>query len=199
MKSNPRGHCLIISNKNFENISEVRKGTQYDSENLEETFKWLGFTVKTKNDCKADEIKQLMEEYSTMNHESFDCFVCCILSHGSSKGISGTDGMYVSTEEIQRSFKECKTLIGKPKVFFIQACRGVEEDNGFSFQADGGLPPMTPKSPTTPVTPGTPMSPFDAKNNPFPLVPVNADFAIAYSTPPGRYTNRIPVSELSYA
>ena len=189
MNNTPRGQCLIISNKNFENISQVRKGTQHDADNLEETFTWLGFNVEIKEDCKAEDIKQLMETYSKMSHEKFDCFVCCILSHGSSKGISGTDGMYVSTEEIQRAFKECKTLIGKPKLFFIQACRGDEEDNGFKFHADGGLPPATPTSPAAPMSPVSPMSPLDENNNLFSLqMPANADFAIACATPPGMYT-----------
>ena len=186
MKNSPRGRCLIISNKRFEKTEKIRKGTEHDVENLEETFKWLEFDVEVKEDCKAEDIKQYMEEYSTMNHEKFECFVCCILSHGGSKGISGTDGKFVSMEDIQKGFKECKTLAGKPKLFFIQACRGEVEDNGVMPEADYDLP--SEDQPSAPVEKGQCRS---RSGSILSVKPLTAnDFTLAYATPPGMYHAR---------
>ena len=172
MKNKPRGHCLIISNKRFENTEEVRKGTEHDVENLEETFKWLEFNVEVKENCKAEEIKKHMGKYSAMNHESFDCFVCCILSHGSSKGIAGTDGEFVSMEDIQKDFNKCKTLNGKPKLFFIQACRGEE--------CKGAMPGAKRSATETSLQSST-----GENRSHFSLKLATPDFAFAYATPPG--------------
>ena len=117
MEEMPRGYCLIIGNNNFQN-SEPRKGTEQDIEKLGATFKWLNFKVEIEKDCKAEDIRRLMEEYSTIDHGKFDCFICCILSHGDSQGISGTDNKNVTLNEIQEGLQKCKTLVGKPKVFF---------------------------------------------------------------------------------
>ena len=58
--------------------------------------------------------------------ETNDSFICCILSHGDERGIFDTDGEVVSIEELASSFngRNCPKLNGKPKIFFIQACRG---------------------------------------------------------------------------
>ena len=128
MESFPRGHCLIISNRKFDEKTEVRKGTFRDTDNLQEVFEWLHFIVEVKEDFKSDDVKQLLEKYTGMSHKLFDCFVCCILSYEGSKGISGTDGEYLTWEDIQTSFQQCKSLAGKPKLFFIQACYDEHED-----------------------------------------------------------------------
>lgn len=61
-----------------------------------------------------------------MDHESKDCFICCILSHGDKGIIYGTDGKEASIRELTSYFtgSKCPSLAGKPKVFFIQACQG---------------------------------------------------------------------------
>jgi len=65
--------------------------------------------------------------------------VCCILSHGYPDGVYGADGWPVKIINIANLFKPIKgpTLAGKPKMFFIQACRGEKEDPGFVIETDG--------------------------------------------------------------
>ena len=46
-----------------------------------------------------------------------------------SSGICGVHDETIRVEEIVSYFKECKDLIGKPKLFFIQACRDDDEDD----------------------------------------------------------------------
>ena len=48
------------------------------------------------------------------------------MSHGDTGYISGTDEEKVHLKDIQAEFEgdKCPKLQGKPKLFFIQACRG---------------------------------------------------------------------------
>lgn len=58
---------------------------------------------------------------SREDHSDADCFVCVILSHGGDGFVYGQDGI-VNLSELVNMFKgdECKTLAGKPKMFFVQ-------------------------------------------------------------------------------
>ena len=56
------------------------------------------------------------------DHSDCDCFAAAILSHGAEGGIVyGTDGI-INLDTLIAPFKgdKCRTLAGKPKLFFIQ-------------------------------------------------------------------------------
>ena len=55
------------------------------------------------------------------DHSDCDCFGCAILSHGIEGRIYATDGM-LSLDVLTGPFRgdRCTTLVGKPKLFFIQ-------------------------------------------------------------------------------
>uniref|UniRef100_A0A8C3EWL8 Caspase 10 n=1 Tax=Corvus moneduloides TaxID=1196302 RepID=A0A8C3EWL8_CORMO len=85
-----RGFCLIINNVNFN--SSQRKGSCKDAEQLERVFTWLGLDVRTYTDLTSGDIRSLMQTWQDLqDHEDRNCFVCCILSHGESGAIYGTD------------------------------------------------------------------------------------------------------------
>ena len=48
------------------------------------------------------------------------------MSHGNENGIVGIDDKSVSIAEIsdKLSGRKCRALVGKPKMMFVQACRG---------------------------------------------------------------------------
>ena len=58
---------------------------------------------------------------SKYDHSEVDCFACAILSHGDEGVVYGTDGI-VKIDELVSPVKgaNCPSLIGKPKLFFIQ-------------------------------------------------------------------------------
>ncbi|XP_048043291.1 caspase-22 [Megalobrama amblycephala] len=124
MDSNPRGLCVIINNENFKDPEDKRHGSQNDVDSLKDLFKDLGFLVEIKKDQTASDIKQLMIKYKDCHHA--DCFVCCVLSHGDETGVLGVDEEICPVNAITSPFDgvNCPSLLGKPKVFFIQACRG---------------------------------------------------------------------------
>ena len=61
-----------------------------------------------------------------------DMMILVILSHGRDSAIFASDGGHIPTEEIYKKFnnENCPALMGKPKFFIIQACRGDETDAG---------------------------------------------------------------------
>ncbi|MCJ8729927.1 hypothetical protein PDJAM_G00111730 [Pangasius djambal] len=137
MSSKPRGLCVIINNVNFDPPLKDRYGAHSDEESLKEVFQWLGFSLREHKNQTAEQMKDLLKTYSQQHHDG-DCFVCCIMSHGSSDGVHGTDGAIVSRDDIFGPFsgKSCPSLINKPKVFFIQACRGKEYHLSVEVQPD---------------------------------------------------------------
>lgn len=134
MTSRPRGNCLIVNNINFEgDIFPTRKGSDEDANRFDQIFRQLGFeTIMTRN-LTADQMRAKFRELSAACKPEHDALFVFILSHGSENGIYGTDGMEVYLEsEIISCFdnRNCKAMIGKPKVFVIQACRGRSKDCG---------------------------------------------------------------------
>ncbi|TDH07900.1 hypothetical protein EPR50_G00111240 [Perca flavescens] len=161
------GTCLIINNKNFHSSTRMsaRNGTDVDAAAAIETFSKLGYNVNVNNDQTVAEMKQLLSSASKEDHSKSASFVCVLLSHGDEGVMYGTDGAE-KLEELTKYFKgdRCKSLVGKPKLFFIQACRGAELDDGIDTDS------------------------VDAQTSE--RIPVEADFLYAYSTAPGYYSWR---------
>ena len=83
-------------------------------------------------------MKEVLASYAKGDHSKFDCFFLAVSSHGERGCILGTDGDRVSIEgSVLSPFNgaHCASLRGKPKVFFLQACRGAEKD--FCVQVPG--------------------------------------------------------------
>nr|ACO51875.1 Caspase-7 precursor [Aquarana catesbeiana] len=169
------GKCIIINNKNFDARTGmcIRKGTDKDAEGLCKCFRSLGFDVKVYNDQTCEETELLLQSVAKNDHSDSACFACILLSHGEEGQIYGTDGvMAIKTLTTLFRGDKCQSLVGKPKLFFIQACRGSDFDEG--IQTDSG--------------PANDSMETDA--NPRYKIPVEADFLIAYSTVPGYYSWR---------
>uniref|UniRef100_A0A8C8RJV3 Caspase 7 n=1 Tax=Pelusios castaneus TaxID=367368 RepID=A0A8C8RJV3_9SAUR len=171
------GKCIIINNKKFEARTEMatRNGTDKDAEELKKCFRSLRFEVIVHNDRTCDDMMKLLKQAAEENHKDAACFACIFLSHGKEGVIYGTDG-FMPIKDLTTLFRgdKCKTLLGKPKLFFIQACRGEEFDDG--MQTDSG--------------PADDNAVTDA--NPSSKIPVEADFLFAYSTVPGYFSWRNP-------
>uniref|UniRef100_A0A8U8CHI9 Uncharacterized protein n=2 Tax=Geospiza parvula TaxID=87175 RepID=A0A8U8CHI9_GEOPR len=139
-----RGFCLIINNVNFH--SSQRKGSCKDAEQLERVFTWLGLDVRTYTDLTSREIINLMETWQRVpDHKDRNCFICCILSHGKSGAVYGTDDRLVSIRVLTSHFtaKRCPQLAAKPKLFFIQACQGDKIQRPVYVDTDGPTPDLS--------------------------------------------------------
>ncbi|XP_033097760.1 caspase-3-like [Anneissia japonica] len=131
MEASPRGFAVIINNEKFTNLKQ-RLGTQYDVRNLTYVFKQFNFSVSNHENLTATRMRMLFQDLSNLDHSKCDCLIVCVLTHGMQGGLYGTDEGIVNIEEITNYFhaNRCPTLAGKPKLFFLQACRGESIDNG---------------------------------------------------------------------
>uniref|UniRef100_H2YCE2 Caspase family p20 domain-containing protein n=1 Tax=Ciona savignyi TaxID=51511 RepID=H2YCE2_CIOSA len=128
MDHEKRGLFVIFNQKEFKIRSAtlpIRHGTDIDAASLKKTAKFLGFKVKTHHDLERKEIQDKMWKYAKKDHSDHDCFACAILTHG-----GRDDVLYAADDEMKLNhFTEpfqadkCKSLAGKPKLFFVQACR----------------------------------------------------------------------------
>jgi hypothetical protein len=175
MTKYPRGPAIIISNENFITM-DGRPGTARDMNALKHLFTNSGFETTTHTDLTAAEMKQTLKTLAGRNLTKAQCVVVAILTHGGEGGILyGVDGKGVKVEELANLFagKNCRSLAGKPKLFFIQACRGVNRDRGVEeCEADGISSPVPEPVKST----GTDVA-DEAKT-----LPSHADFLFSYST-----------------
>ncbi|CAG2108822.1 unnamed protein product [Medioppia subpectinata] len=139
MSRKPRGYCVIIDNEYFEDKElSTRFGTTADVSLLTAVFHQLFFDIKLYNNKSANQMKTLLADIAAdsalVRH---DALAVIMLSHGADEAIYGTDGVTVNLMTILEMFnnENCPQLIDKPKMFFINACRGVT----FSFGARKNL------------------------------------------------------------
>uniref|UniRef100_A0A8C0HB54 Caspase-8 n=1 Tax=Chelonoidis abingdonii TaxID=106734 RepID=A0A8C0HB54_CHEAB len=123
-------------------------------EALKRVFEWLQFETIEHRNLEAEEICKTIKKYSNMDHSNMDCFICCLLSHGEKGKVRGTDWNSAAIKDLVSCFtgSECRSLAGKPKLFFIQACQGktgqksipVKEDSSGQLEADALPLPSIP-------------------------------------------------------
>ncbi|XP_078108827.1 caspase-2 isoform X8 [Sander vitreus] len=143
MNSSPRGLALVISNVTFDPCAapdlDPRKGGEVDDEVLRKVFTELDYLVTVHRDLTAQGMRSCIENFCRRpDHRTVDSCVVCLLSHGVDGAIYGTDGQLLQLDWVFKSFDNahCPLLQNKPKIFFIQACRGEEMDCGVE-QIDG--------------------------------------------------------------
>ncbi|XP_053385490.1 caspase-8-like [Mercenaria mercenaria] len=185
MNRDPRGWCVIINNEKFHvdrgdrESKEMppRNGTERDAASLEHMFNKLGFIVQRHNNLSNTQMMNvLIDAAHNVDHTCFDCFVCCILTHGVLGHLYGSNGVLISIQDLTSTFQanRCPTLAGKPKLFFLQACQGRDKMEGGAIQQDGPTP-IPDKNNDISTDQG------DSKE----MIPNEADFLLGYATVPG--------------
>ncbi|XP_053182424.1 caspase-2 isoform X3 [Scomber japonicus] len=150
MNSLPRGFALVISNVTFDPCAapdlDPRKGGEVDDEVLRKVFTELDYVVTVHRDLTAQGMRTCIENFCRRpDHRTMDSCVVCLLSHGVEGGVYGTDGQLLQLDWVFEAFDNahCPLLQNKPKMFFIQACRGEEMDCGVE-QLDGPVRTSSP-------------------------------------------------------
>ncbi|XP_029460027.1 caspase-3-like isoform X3 [Rhinatrema bivittatum] len=137
-----KSRALIIVMSDFHSRSNLssRKGAKKDANRLFKVLSRLNYAVKLYYDKTAEEIKQIYEEES--QHEQGDCFLSILSSHGEEGAIFDFHGQPIKLTQIfhMLSPDKCQALAGKPKLFFIQACRGEMLDEGIQVETDSTFP-----------------------------------------------------------
>lgn len=132
-------------------------------------FDWLDFDVEIQHDCKSEEIRSRVQELGRRDHSQMDCVVCCILSHGQEGSVYGVDGGTVNLRDLCELLNglNCSSLAYKPKLFFIQACQGTDEQKPVYPAIESDSRPVGRES-------------FVPEES----IPADADFLLAMSTVP---------------
>ena len=75
-----------------------------------------------------------------VDFSKYNCFMAFIMSHGNKRGIAGTDGEFYKVDTLSSYIAPCEELKDKPKMFFLQYCRGSDLDivmDDFQAPEDG--------------------------------------------------------------
>ncbi|XP_013391091.1 caspase-3 [Lingula anatina] len=170
-----RGLAIIFNNRNFATHTGMaeRRGTDQDANGIENRLRALGFDVYRFDNVTCSRMSMTMADVGRRNHSQNDCVALVILSHGEEGKVYGTDGI-IEVDQLLAPLKgdRCLTLAGKPKLIFIQACRGTKLDGGVEV-ADAEMWEDEP----------------DGRTHVH-RIPAEADFLIAYSVVPGFFSWR---------
>uniref|UniRef100_A0A8D0F7G9 CASP3 protein n=1 Tax=Strix occidentalis caurina TaxID=311401 RepID=A0A8D0F7G9_STROC len=144
--SQPRqSRALVIVNTNFcssdgDVVFGTRKGAKREAEKLSRILSRLNYKVKLMHNKTAKEIEDLYQQERCREHGEY--FVSIISSHGEEGVVFGCDAGPVKLTRIFQilSSEKCPVLTKIPKIFFIQACRGQEFDQGVVVECDSREP-----------------------------------------------------------
>lgn len=170
MSHKRRGVALILNHVHFEEMA-TRKGSVKDALDLKASLDSLGFDVRIYTDPAIKTITTTLQSTAAEDHTDADCLIVVAMSHGESGLLHSTDSLY-PVDMLWTPFTgdRCSSLAGKPKLFFIQACRGVRLDKGVKIIHE-----------------------TDSKRTTY-SIPAYADIMVAYSTYDGFYSWRNPDS-----
>ncbi|CAB4002829.1 caspase-8-like isoform X2 [Paramuricea clavata] len=200
-----RGPFYIIHN--FAGLNEkfeFREGGANDVGKVTACFGRLGFHHDQDADCKTnitcEEMRASCKVWAKRDYRGADCVIVVILTHGESPDkLQGVDGEYVALDDLLLPFNYNPTLVGKPKIFFIQACRGRKLNMGIidrstavagarielEFDATAGFSPLSSlrnNEARSSTKPGV-------KNSGY--LPRQADHLIAFATGDGYTASRV--------
>ncbi|RLW09094.1 hypothetical protein DV515_00002589 [Chloebia gouldiae] len=173
----PLADCVQLDSRPTLPITDGNENiTEVDALNISLTD--LGFEVRLFDDLKKDDVQQTIYEASMEDHSNADCFVCVFLSHGEDGNIFAYDDK-IEIQTITDMFRgdKCQSLVGKPKIFIIQACRGDKHD-------DAVIAHDSTDSSECPVN----ETEVDAAS--VYTLPAGADFIMCYSVAQGYYSHR---------
>lgn len=178
-----RGKVFIMNNR-FLNTSWEREGSDIDVKNLTDLFQQLHFEVVTKTDTPAKEIFEfLIEERNKIkNWKEVECIVLIFMSHGTCGYIYGNDHKAIKLSDLTEVFdsEHCPGLDDKPRLVFVQACRGVTDQEKMTE--------LCVKVENQKIQPNS-CDELDSETfhdeKPTQIKHPSADFFIAYATPEG--------------
>lgn len=157
MERKPRGRCVIINIRNFKELSG-RNGSDVDMDRTKKLFTALHFECTIFQDLTANEMMEVLSKAAQEEQQKVaDCLVVVLMSHSNKDVIYGSDDESIPLKSIYEVFdnKNCPSLLGKPKLFFIQGCRGRKLDTGTAKHGPRDVMDAYPLPSNTESVPGT--------------------------------------------
>lgn len=107
-----------------------RNGSEIDAKRLHICFgEKLGFKVKTKENFKKSEVDRWLNKVRRYDFSEHQMFGLAILTHGGENNTLYTYDKPMKLNDFVNAIKHNPTLAGKPKLIFVQACRGTEKSD----------------------------------------------------------------------
>ncbi|XP_063411744.1 caspase-8-like [Mytilus trossulus] len=157
-----------------------RIGSDKDADILVNTWKNLGFKVSRYDDLTSAHMIEILEDAAKKDHSKYDCLVVCILSHGVLGHVYGSDGLSVEINHLKGFFSGSRSLVGKPKLFFVQACQGKKNQKGHAIETNAGVSMKKISQERQDLD----------VDGPTEVIPDEADFLLAHATAPGYVSYR---------
>ena len=173
-------HCYIFNNRDYPPNRHglgVRSGSERDVKRLEKVCHDLRFKTEVFLDQTSSEVRAIIKDISTRDYTNTGGVIVFLMSHGNKSSLFFIDGQTLYLNEFIEPFKSTKTLQDKPKLFFVQACRG---ENFMSSHDQRGSACVNDDQ--------------EEENT----IPIEADFLYAYSTIEGFYSFIDPESGTWY-
>jgi len=117
--------CLIIPVGLYSKATLIRPNAGMDADVLRSSFSRLGFNcIQMATNVTSDQALRKIAELAG-NQDGKDMVAICILAHGTSeKMLMFSDGKTVQLDYLLDKIVTCPSLLDKPKIIVLQACRG---------------------------------------------------------------------------
>ncbi|KAJ8675741.1 hypothetical protein QAD02_011527 [Eretmocerus hayati] len=125
-----RGICHIFSHSTFDAKLGLPERTcaRMERNTVSKTYRKLGFQTQNHMDYTRKKIMKTVRMMIRRNYTKDDCICICVMTHGGRNGkLYAKDGSY-NIDIFEKAFDAMKTLKNKPKLLFVQACRGGNGD-----------------------------------------------------------------------
>ncbi|XP_015780003.1 PREDICTED: volume-regulated anion channel subunit LRRC8A-like [Acropora digitifera] len=197
MTSKPKGLALIFNFFSYEPLADNRLGSNVDVESLEKLFKGIGYNVQVRLDPSSARDFETQLRDLLVNHAIGDSVIVAVMAHGSNEGVICCNGDIFSVNKIVSIIGNADIYLGKPKLIFIQACRGPrfsnvrkEPSSPVEFSSRDAKEEMStmylPTISRNPVESDVLLFAEREGSDSLPLdIPVYSDVLIGYSTLPG--------------
>ncbi|XP_018013524.1 uncharacterized protein LOC108670568 [Hyalella azteca] len=125
--SRPRGFVAVFNNHFRNNPDWIRNGSEMDDVNLDSVFKEMGYEVHLFSDTTKSQLMEKIDSILQRHVLGMDSLILFFLSHGKDER-----HFYSSQQEvidirdiwIKLTNQNCPALKDKPKIMFLNYCRG---------------------------------------------------------------------------
>ncbi|KAH8267360.1 hypothetical protein KR026_000210 [Drosophila bipectinata] len=133
----------IFNNEKFDTKNEFRAGSAQDVKALRNSFEQLKCKVEVITDANLVTVKKTVRMLETKDFADKSALVLVMLSHGTRHDrLAAKDDDYSLDDDVLFPILRNRTLKDKPKLLFVQACKGANELGG--FMTDSAQPNGSP-------------------------------------------------------
>ncbi|KAH8418569.1 hypothetical protein KR222_002215 [Zaprionus bogoriensis] len=124
---------VIIFNSEKFDANDFRKGSAEDVKALNDTFKELKCKVQVIQNPTVADVKSAVRKLELRNFDDRSALVVVIMTHGQRNDtLAAKDGEYKLDDHVIFPIVRNRSLQNKPKILFVQACKGAREIGGFN-------------------------------------------------------------------